>query len=653
MSIQRPNPEKLLRQVEEEEQKSIRGKLKIYLGAAPGVGKTYKMLEDAIEERNKGIDVIIGVVESHGRQEIDEMIKNFEILPRRVIEYHGKPLYEFAIEEALKRNPGVILVDEMAHTNPDESRHKKRWQDIKELLDRGIDVYTTLNVQHIESLNDYASQIIHAPVKETVPDHMLEIADAIELVDLPPEELLIRLREGKIYIPEQAEIALGHFFQKGNLIALRELALRATAERVGEQVLVYRHAKGIRHIWPTKEKILVCVGHRDESLKLIRAARRMAAGLQADWIAVHVERPAVNLASNKRDVAIKNLRFAEELGAETHVLVGFNIVKEILNFAREKNVTQIMVWKHIRNRWRDFLMPSLADEMVRNSGEIDVYLMTGEKPQLATKESAPKRQPSIPWRTYWFAIGAIILITIINSFLYSFAEPNNLIMMYLLGVTLVSLYGQTGPSLLASVLSVLAYSFFFVPPFYSIAIYRFETFLTLIIMLTVAQVISQLSILIQRQTEAARLIEKQTSTLYTLSSQLATTRGISSLLDVGVTYLSLIFNSEVLALMPKNNRLIVSSSSNVKTTLNEKEMSIAKWVFDMGQIAGRGTDTLPFSEALYVPLLTLKKEVIGVLRIQPSQADTLVAPDQLRLLESCCTQIALALEVDRLSENKK
>lgn len=311
MTDKRPDPNALLQQVIEEEQQKQRGKLKIYLGAAPGVGKTYSMLHEAMGEQAKGLDIVVGIVESHGRVEIEEILKNFVVLPKITVDYHGKKLQEFDLDSSLKRNPGLILIDEMAHTNVSGVRHKKRWQDIKELLDRGIDVYTTLNVQHIESLNDDVSQIIHAPVQETVPDFMIERANTIELVDLAPEDLLKRLAEGKVYVPKQARLAAEFYFRKGNLMALRELALRTLAKQVNTQVLLYRQGQGIRHIWPTMEKILVCVGPGPESHKLIRAAKRMATSLQADWIAVYVDSTRTQLSPTQRNQAIKNLIFCQ------------------------------------------------------------------------------------------------------------------------------------------------------------------------------------------------------------------------------------------------------------------------------------------------------------------------------------------------------
>ncbi|MGX6643206.1 DUF4118 domain-containing protein [Legionella pneumophila] len=643
----RPSPERLLKRAEEEERQKSYGKLKIYLGASPGVGKTHEMLHDALEKRAQGLDVLVGVAESHGRKDIERLLQLFEILPRQTVSYREKKHLEFDLDAALQRHPGLILVDEMAHTNVPGLRHAKRWQDIKELLEKGIDVYTTLNVQHIESLKDDVAQIIQAPIHETVPDSMLEQADTIELVDLPPEDLLIRLQEGKVYFPELAELAKESFFRLGNLIALRELALRITAERVGTDVLWYRQGEGIKEIWPVKDKILVCVGPKPEALKLIRAAKRLASSLSAEWLAVYIDSPHQPI-EDARNHAIQNLRLAELLGAETHVLSGFDIVKEIMQFAREHNVTQIMIWKHIITRWRDWFRRNLADEIVRHSEEIDVYIMTGQisKPA-AQKKKLSKLSKSIPWKIYTIAVGVVGLTTFLNVFLYEILASSNLIMVYLLGVTFVALFGRTGPSILASILSVIAYDFFFIPPFYSFAVSDIEYFFTLLVMLLVTQVISHLTILVRHQAESARLNQHQTTALYTFSRKLTTTRGVHKILNIGTQQIAQAFNSEVMALLPKNKRLEVCFPSD--THLSAKELSIAQWVFDMQLPAGLGTETLSSSEALYLPLIG-SSHIQGVLRVKPQQ---LFTPEQREFLDSCVNQLSLALEVDRLHEKSR
>ncbi len=649
MTTERPDPEALLKRVTEEERHEKRGKLKIYLGAAPGVGKTYTMLQDAIAQQAHGLEVVVGVAESHQRQDIEALLAKLTILPRQTIDYHGKQLFEFDLDAALKCNPQLILIDEMAHTNAPELRHAKRWQDIQELLDRGIDVYTTLNVQHIESLNDAISQIIHAPVRETVPDSMLEIADTIELVDLPPEDLLKRLQEGKVYYPEQAALAKKNFFRKGNLIALRELALRMTAERVGAQVLLYRQGEGIQNIWPTKDKILVCVGAGDESRKLLRGACRIATHLKAEWLAVYVETPKLQSSETDRNRAIENLRFAEQLGATTHVLTGFDIVREIMRFAREQNVTVIMIWKQIRSRFRNLFFRNLSDEIVRNCGEIDVYIMTGDLEITKQKTASPKR-PRI-WRIYVIAIAVVAIATCINYLIYPHLRSANVIMIYLLGVVIVALFAETWPSILASILSVLAYDFFFVPPIGSFMVANVSYLFTLILMLFVTQIISHLIILARRQAQTAQYIEHKTAGLYTLSRQLAGSRGIDKLLTIGVRYIAKLFESDIFVLLPENNQLKPYPLDEAEHTLEEKEQLVAQWVYELGQPAGLGTNTLPSSHALYMPLIA-SRAVMGVLQVQP-RTKRLFTPEQMHYLENCANQLAIAIEVDRLQEQTR
>jgi two-component system sensor histidine kinase KdpD len=645
MNDQRLSPDDLLQRVQEEELKKKRGKLKIYLGAAPGVGKTYTMLHDALEKRRHDLDVVVGIVESHGRKDIDMLVNKFEFIPRQAVHYREKTWMELDLAAVLHRQPGLILIDEMAHTNAPGLNHAKRWQDIKEVLERGIDVYTTLNVQHIESMKDDIMQIIHVRIHETVPDSMIEQADTIELVDLPPDELLKRLQEGKVYFPQQAELAVEHFFRMGNLIALRELALRFTAERVGADVLLYRQGEGIKQIWPTQDKILVCVGPRPESLKLIRAAKRMANSLHADWLAVYVDTPFQHSIATRNN-AIQNLRLAELLGAEIHVLTGDDIVKAVMDFAREKNVTQIMIRKQIIHRWYSWFRKSLADEMVRYSGEIDVYIMTGERSNVKVHAQV---SPSVsPWRAYASAVGIIGGITLLNVILSPFLSIGILILLYVLGAMLVALFGLRGPSILASFLSVFAYDYYFIPPTNSFLFGHAEHFIVIFALLVVTQVTSHLVIMIRRQEELAHINHYEMRALYTLSRQLTTTRGVDALLSLGQRYIESVFHCDVLALLPKNGRIVLHVNAGTSQHIDEKELGIAQWVYEMGQPAGMGTDTLSFSNALYLPLLA-SRGVVGVLRIQP-KTQQLLTPEQMGLLESCLNQLALSLEVDRLQE---
>jgi two-component system sensor histidine kinase KdpD len=653
MEETRPNPEKLLKQAQEESQYETQGKLKIYLGAAPGVGKTYSMLSDARSKRAQGLDVVIGIVESHGRKEVEALIEGLEIIPLQKVIYREKELNEFDLDATLRRNPGLILIDEMAHTNAPDLRHAKRWQDIKEILDRGIDVYTTLNVQHIESFNDIVTQITHTLIKETVPDSMITLADNVELIDLPPDELIKRLSQGKIYFSEQAELAAEHFFRKGNLIALRELALRVTAEYVGAEALSYRQGQGIQERWPTQEKIMVCVGPEPESINLIRHTRRLATSLQVDWIAVHIDAARLGKTEAQHNSAIQNLRLAEQLGAETRILAGFDLVKEIIACANQENITQIVIGKKIRSRWRDIFFNSLADEVVRQSGNINVNIITGNiEPANPHQKHLQATKPQVPWKTYGFACGIVLICTLLNTLLFPILSASNLIMVYLLGAILAALFGRTGPAILASSLSVLCYDFFFIPPYYSFSVSDIQYFFTLLVMLTVSLVISNLTLLVRRQAEAARIAEDRSAALHGLSRKLASTRGVDHLLEVTVSYIAEVFNSDVLALLSEDGHLSLRAQHGTQQALSVKEDGIIRWVYDIGQTAGLGTDTLPFSDAIYVPLLTSQGS-IGVLKVRPLEPQHLLTPEQMQLLESCANQTALALEVDRLHEHHK
>lgn len=646
MSQTRSDPESLLKQIQYDEENGKKGKLKIYLGAAPGVGKTTEMLQDAAVSRAKNLDVLVGIVEAHGREEVTKLLNQFEVLPPQTIEHRNKEYSEFDLDAALRRAPGLILVDEMAHTNVPGLRHEKRWQDIKELLDRGIDVYTTLNVQHIESLKDDVAQIIQAPVKETIPDFMLELA-SIELVDLPPEDLLKRLQEGKIYFPEQASLAAANFFRKGNLIALRELALRVTANRVDSDVLSYRKASGIQAIWPTTDKILVCVGPNSQSLKLIRIAKQLANSLQAEWIAVYVDTPSVFLSKTKRNLAIKNLRLAEQLGAVTHILMGRDIVKELLKFARDSNVTQIMLSKDRSRSWRHFYRKRLADELIAQSGEMNVYMVGGNKS--ATSNRLLAEYPNISWPYYGLSFLAVGLVSACGIFFSPIMTSSVVVLCYLLVVTLIAVLGRPGPAILTSFLSVLAYDYFFVGPIYHLKVVSAHSLVSLSMMFIVSLLMTYWMVLKYRETKTARQIQQQIRESYDFSQKLLKTRGLQEILTLGAQYISQFLSSHILILLPKGAQLEVQATYPLYLNLNEKDRGVAQWVYDMAQPAGLGTDTLSSAEALYIPLHTPSQPAMGVLKIQPEEK-ILFSSDQLRALESFVNQLALALEVDHLQE---
>ena len=645
MDEKRPDPEALLEQVRQKEERQRQGKLKVFFGAAPGVGKTYAMLEAAQVRRRDGVDIVAGLVETHGRRETETLLEGLETLPRRSIYYKGKTLQEFDLDGALARNPSLVLVDELAHTNVPGARHKKRWQDVRELLCAGISVYTTVNVQHLESLNDAVYQITGVRVRETLPDSFLDRADEIELVDLPPDELLQRLKEGKVYIPDQATKAMENFFRKGNLIALRELALRRTAESVDEQMESYRRDQGVRAIWPATERILVCVGPNPRSVRLIRAARRMAAGLRAEWIAVNVEAPShVRASQEDQRLLAEHMRLAESLGAETVTLTGHRVSDEILNYARLRNVGKIIVGKPTHPRWKDKLLGSPLDEIVRGSGDIDVYVITGDAPQSAPRRI--ERKAPLPWRpSEWvWSVSTVAAATGISAIMFPHFELLDLVMVYLLGVVVVAIRTSRWPAVLATFLSTAAFDFFFVPPHFTFAVSDVRYFVTFGVMFAVALVISGLTLRVREQAEAARLRERKTAALYGLSRDLARERKKEKLSDIAVKHIGEVFRSQVVILVSdERGRLVVPSTGVGTFALDEKEMGVAQWVFENRQTAGIGTDTLPGAKALYLPMIASSGPV-GAVGILPENPNEAFETEQVHLLESFANQTAMAME---------
>ncbi len=551
----RPDPDALLVRVQEEEARRRRGKLKVFFGAAAGVGKTYAMLEAAREQRDDGVDVVVGFVETHGRVETEALLQGLEVLPSRAVEYRGSTLHDLDLDGALARRPTLILVDELAHTNAAGSRHAKRWQDVDELLAASINVYTTVNVQHVESLNDVVAKITGVVVRETVPDSILEEADEVELIDLPPDDLLQRFKEGKVYVPELAEEALRHFFRKGNLIALRELALRRTAERVDAQMRVYMREHAIEKAWPAGERLLVCLGPSPASARLVRAAKRMADRLGAPWIAAYVETPQLPQAA--RDGVIQTMRLAEQLGAQTMTLSGQRMSEEILAYAHTHNVTKLIVGKPTRGLWKRIFIGSIVDALVQGSGDIDVYVISGEREPAPAVTPVRRRAIPTDWIAYARAVVAVALATGVAWLMSPFSELSNLVMVYLLGIVLVAMRQGRGPSLAASVLSVAAFDFFFVPPYYTFAVSDVRYLFTFTVMLLVGLVISGLTVRVRTQAVAAREREQRTAALYAMSRELASTRGVDALLTVVVRHISEVFHGGVALLLPEvDDRLV-------------------------------------------------------------------------------------------------
>jgi len=644
----RPDPEALLAQVRAEERRASRGRLRIFFGAAPGVGKTYAMLEAARARAREGVDVVVGVIETHGRPETAALLEGLPALPKRGLEYRGIALQEFDLDAALARRPGLLLVDELAHTNAPGSRHAKRWQDVEDLLDAGISVYTTLNVQHIESLNDVVARITGITVRETLPDAVFDQADELELADLAAEDLLARLRQGKVYVPEQAAAAVERFFRKGNLIALRELTLRRAAERVDAQMRGYMAEAGIHATWPAADRLLVCIGPNPDGARLVRAGKRMAAGLKCEWRVVYVERPGQAVSADERDALVANLQLAQSLGAQTAALAGQDAAEEILAYARDQNVTKIVVGKPTHPRWRDAIFGSLLDRLIRGSGDVDVYVITGDAEAPARRRAAAGQRS--PLAEYAWAGLVLAVCTALSFGLIRIASVTDVAMVYLLGVGFVASRFGRGPSVAAAVGSIAFFDFFFVPPFYTFAVSDARYVLTFAVMLFIALVISALTFRLRAQAETARERERRTGALYAMTRDLAVTRGRSDVTAVASRHLAASFGAQVQILLPDEaGRVEIPVGVPPAFPLDEKERSVAQWVFERGRPAGAGTDTLPAALARYVPLAG-SLGAVGVAGVRVADAKRFQDPGHEELLETFVGQAALALERVILAE---
>src|SRR5712671_248631 len=665
MAAVRPDPDALLARVQRDEAKAKRGKLTVFFGATAGVGKTYTMLEDARIRKAKGVDVVVGYVEPHGRAETEALLHGLEQINYLEVKHHGRTLRDFDLDAALARKPQVLLVDELAHSNPIDGtprpRHAKRWQDIEELLDAGIDVYTTVNVQHIESLNDIVAGITGVRMHETVPDAVFEKADEVVLIDTPPDELIERLNAGKVYVPEQARNAIENFYRKGNLIALRELALRTTADRVDQAMREYREGHGIRETWAAGERILVAIGPDEQGERLVRAGKRMATAMHADWIVVYVETPdLLRLSEEKRNRRIALLRLAESLGAEAVTLGGSSAGEEIANYARERNVTRVVIGRPRRPLWRRIFRPSTYGELLAGTEGIDILVVGGaddsavfRNPFFARSRAyldASLETGKVRWPGYAWGIATAAACTALGSVMSPAVELVNIAMIYLLGVVLVSVRYGRGPAAATSVLAVAAFDFFLVPPQLSFAVSDIQYLLTFLIMLMVALTISNLTASVRLQAKVAGHRERRSSLLYGMSRELAATRGQEALARVSVRHVSEVFDSQVVVLLPDSNeKLSYPKTQSLIGSLRGADLAVAQWVQDHGERAGLGTDTLPASPALYLPLQG-PQSVLGVLGVLPANPRRVLLPEQFHLLETFAAQIALALERAQLAD---
>ena len=649
---ERPSPEALLRQVQSEERRRHAGRLRIFLGFAAGVGKTYAMLEAAREQLAEGADVAAAYVESHGRAETEALLTDLPLIRRKKVEYRGVTLEEMDLDAVLARRPSIALVDELAHTNAPGSRHARRYQDVEELLAAGIDVYTTLNIQHVESLNDVVAQITGVKVRETVPNRILENADEIELVDLSPDELIGRLNEGKVYVPEQASEAVRKFFRPGNLTALRELSLRYLADRVDTQMRNYMDAHAISGPWPAGERVLVSIGPGPLGERLVRTGRRLAEGLNAEWIVLHVEVPGAQIPSEAERAQLDRLlRLAEELGARTATISGTNVAEDVLRYARAHNVTKIIAGRSQRPWWARLLGRSVADQIISRCGAIDVYIISEPSTEAPAPPERPGEAAPTPREYYVYSAFVVALATLAGELVRKQLAPSDLTMLYLLGVVVVALRWGRWPAALAATLSVLAFDFFFVPPRLTFVVDESRYLITFAGLLIVGLVISTLASQMRDQAEASLRREAYTSALQALSRDLASAADLEAILRAIERHISTTFSRQVAVFLPGDHRLEARLASP-GFPLDDTERAVATWVFDHGQPAGSGTETLAGAKARYIPLRTARG-VNGVLGVRPTTQGDRLSPEQRQLLEAFATQAALAVERVQFAEQSQ
>ena len=654
----RPDPDQLLAQVEAEEARARRGRLRIFFGASAGVGKTYAMLEAARSLRAGGTDVVVGYVEPHGRVETERLLEGLERLPTLAVRYRGMVRHEFDLDAALSRRPGILLVDELAHSNlvggEPGPRHPKRWQDVEELLDAGISVWTTVNVQHLESLNDLVAQITGVRQRETLPDRVFDEANDIELIDLPPDDLLARLRAGKVYIADEAATAAERFFRTPNLMALRELALRRVADRVEAAARAIPADRTRARL--AGDRVMVAVGPDEQAEQLVRAGKRLSDALDSDWTVVYVETPALlRLADAERNRRIDVLRLAESLGAETVTLDGPSAAATLLEYAQMRNATRVIVGAPKRRGWRAWLRPSTSTQLMRHARGFDVTAIAApERSQGAlapgSRTTLAESPPAIRWDRYGWALATTLVCSAVAFALYPRIELANLVMVYLLGVTVAGLRFGRGPAVLTAVLNVAAFDFFFVPPRFTFAVADIQYLVTFGVMLIVALVIANLVASVRQQTRVAGARERRTALLYAMSRELGATRGIASMARVAVRHVAEVFQSQAVVLLPElDGKLRYPREPPLEQSFRSSDLAVAQWVADHGRRAGLGTDTLPAAPGLYIPLGE-ERQHLGVLALLPSKPRRVLLPEQLHLLETFAGQIGLALERARLAE---
>ncbi|MER9869848.1 sensor histidine kinase KdpD [Mesorhizobium sp. M0136] len=639
----RPSPDALLEHAEREE----RGRLRIFLGAAPGVGKTYEMLMSGRARLADGVDVVIGVVETHGRKETQTLVEGYEVVPRLEIEYKGRILEEMDLDAILARHPALVLVDELAHTNAPGSRHPKRYLDVQEILTHGIDVYTTLNIQHVESLNDVVAQITRVRVRETVPDSMIDQADDIEIIDLTPDDLIKRLEEGKVYIPSTAQRAIENYFSPGNLTALRELALRRTAQRVDEQLLTHMQAHAIPGPWAAGERVLVCVDARPGGAARVRYARRLADRLRAPWTALHVDTPrSAAMPEENKDRLATQLRLAEQLGAEVTTIPGQNVAQDIVRHATANNFTHIVIGRPTRSRWRELIEGSLTYDLIRNAGDISVHVISGNERNAEatsrTVKAADEQWQFEIWpylRATAYVVGSLAFAVLLDQFL----DVRNLAIIFLIGVLTSAVTGGLWPALYACLISAIAFNYFFLEPRYTLTIEDPESIVALAVFLVVAVIASNLTARVQRQAVAARSRARATEDIYLFSKKLAGAGTLDDVLWATAFQIASMLKLRVVLLLPEDGTIAVKAGYPPDDTLAEADIAAARWAWEHNRAAGRGADTLPGAKRLYLPLRT-GRTAVGVVGLDNDKQGPLLTPEQQRLLDALADQAAVAIE---------
>ena len=643
---ERPDPDALLAQLKREEAKSTRGKLKIFFGMSPGVGKTYAMLLAAREKQAEGCEVVVGIVETHGRKETEALLEGMPIMPRAQIEYRGTTLTEMDLDAILTWHPGLAVVDELAHTNAPGSRHPKRYQDVLELLDAGIDVYTTLNVQHVASRSDTVRQITGAPVSETVPDSVLDLADEIVLVDLTPEQLLGRMTDGKVYLGERAEWAAENFFRESNLTALREMALRIVAEHVDRDLRNIMSEQRIPGPWKSADRLLVAVSASPYSERLIRYTRRLASSMEASWIVANIERPRP-LSEDEQTRLTRYLALARQLGAEVISTPGTEVGETLLRIARQHNVTQIVIGKPLGARWLSFWKRDPLRWLMRHSGNIDIHMIPAEESVSPRRETVEERLARAPWRDYGIALTIAGGVTVLCLAIFNFTGYWAVALFYLLTVVLAATRLRRGPTLFLAGLSALLWDFLFIPPRFTFYITHFHDFMMFGAYFVIAIVIGHLATKLREREEAERRREERATALYRFTRALAASRDLDEALPGVLKLIKDSFQADAALWLRDESGLSLHPASLFMPS--SKDESVAAWAFQKKQSAGRSTDTLPDAESLHVPLVTGDRAE-GVLTVRLANLPTL---EQRELLDAFAAQLALFVNKERALEESR